>query len=111
MSSRLDYCNSVLAGLLEGDIRKLQCVQNAAANLVTHSKKYDNITPVLVDLHWLPVRSRILYKVLVLTYHALEGTAPPYIQSLLSLHPQLLVPLSLQVIPLNMLLEHYFLWC
>ncbi len=86
VSSRLDYCNSVLSGLPNCDIQKLQCVQNAAARLVTHSKKYDHITPVLADLHWLPVRYRILFKVLVLTYRALEGTAPPYIQSLLSQH-------------------------
>ena len=80
--SRLDYCNSVLAGLPDSDVQKLQCVQNVAARLITHSKKYDHITSVLVDLHWLPVRSQILFKVLVLTYHALEDTAPSYIQSL-----------------------------
>ncbi len=86
VSSRLDYCNSVLAGLPDSDIQKLQCVQNAAARLITHSKKYDHITPILVDLHWLPIRSRILFKVLVLTYRALEGTAPSYIQSLVKHH-------------------------
>ena len=84
ISSRLDYCNSVLSGLPDSDIQKLQCIQNAATHLITHSKKYDHITPVLVDLHWLPFRFQILFKVLVLTYHALEGTAPPYIQSVLN---------------------------
>ncbi len=84
VSSRLDYCNSVLAGLPDSDIQKLQCVQNAAAHLITHSKKYDHFTPVLVDLHWLPVMFWMLFKVLVLTYCALEGTAPSYIQSLLN---------------------------
>ena len=84
ISSRLDYCNSVLSGLPNCNIQKLQCVQDAAGCLTTHSKKYDHITPILADLHWLPVWYCILFKVLVLTYHALHGTAPPYIQSLLN---------------------------
>ena len=84
ISSRLDYCNSVLSGLPDCNIQKLQCVQNATAHLTTHSKKYDHITPILADLHWLPLWYRIVFKVLVLTYRALHGTAPPYIQSLLN---------------------------
>ncbi len=110
--SRLNYCNSVLAGLSEIDIQKLQCVQNAAACLITHSKKYDHITPVLVDPHWLPVRSQILYKVQVLTYRALKGHRPT-LHPIPSepMNPQPLAPLSLQVIPLCTSLEHHFLWC
>ncbi len=84
VSSRLDYCNSTLCGLPEVDLNKLQCVQNAAACLVTRTKKHDHITPVLVELHWLPVWSRIWSRILVLTYNALHGLAPQYIQSLLT---------------------------
>ncbi len=75
ISSRLDYCNSALCGLLKVDRNKLQCVQNAAARLVTHTKKHDHVMPVLAELHWLPVQSKIL----VLTYKALHGLAPQYI--------------------------------
>ena len=77
-------------------------------NLITlrnNSKKYDHITLILADLHWFPVQYHILFKVLVLTYHALHGTAPPYIQSLLdpyipthtvhsALKPMLIIPHS-----------------
>ena len=82
VSSRLDYCNSVLSGLPDCDIQKLQCVQNGVAHLTTHSKKYDHIIPILAGLHWLPVRYHILFKVLVLTYRDLHGIASLYIQSL-----------------------------
>ena len=55
ISSRLCYCNSILYGCPSYEIQKLQSVQNAAARLITHSKKYDHITPILKELHWLPV--------------------------------------------------------
>ena len=53
--SRLDYCNSLCHGINEGLLNKLQHIQNAAARLVTDTRKYDHITPVLRDLHWLPI--------------------------------------------------------
>ncbi len=84
VSSHLGYCNGVLCGIPDSDVNKLQCVQNVAARLITHTRKFDHITPVLQELHWLPVRTRILYKILVLTYKALNGTAPDYIRSLLT---------------------------
>jgi len=78
ISSRLDYCNSLLAGATSGLLTKLQSVQNAAARFVTMSRKFDHITPVLRDLHWLPVRRRITFKVAPLVYKCLHGFAPPY---------------------------------
>ena len=66
------------------DIQKLLCVQNAAACLITRTRKYQHITPILIELYQLPVRQWILFKVLVLTYHALHNSVPPYIQSLLT---------------------------
>ena len=65
-------------------ISSLQSVQNTAARIVTVTKKFDHITPVLIQLHWLPVHFRILFEVLLLVYKALNGMAPLYIMELLS---------------------------
>ena len=59
-------------------------MQNAAARLVTRSKKADHITPVLKSLHWLPVHRRIEYKMLLLTFKTLHGLAPCYMRELLT---------------------------
>ena len=79
VSSRLDYCNSLLSGIGEGLLSRLQSVQNAAARLVTGTRKYDHITPVLRRLSWLPVRQRISYKIALLMYKCVHGMAPPYL--------------------------------
>ena len=63
---------------------RLQRVQNTAARLITRTRKREHITPVLCSLHWLPVRYRPQYKILVYTYKALNGTAPQYIQELVT---------------------------
>jgi len=84
ISSKLDNCNSLLYGLSKHIISSLQSVQNTAARIVTLAKKFDHITPVLIHLHWLPVHFRILFKVLLLVYKALNGMAPLHITELLS---------------------------
>ena len=56
ISCRLDYCNSLLYGINDGLLQRLQSVQNAAARLVTGARRSDHIAPVLRQLHWLPVR-------------------------------------------------------
>ncbi len=68
MTSRLDYFNALLGGCPASSINKLQVVQNAAARVLTRSRKYDHITPILQSLHWLPIKFRISYKILLLTY-------------------------------------------
>lgn len=85
VTSRLDYCNSLFYGLPARDLGRLQLVQNAAARLVTKIKRYDHqhITPVLRDLHWLPIRDRVVFKVSLLTYKALNNQGPTYISELL----------------------------
>jgi len=60
ISSRVDYCNSVIYGMCEAHLRPLQSVQNAAARLITGKRKFDHIASTMRDdLHWLPVRQRI----------------------------------------------------
>jgi len=60
---RLDYCNSLFFGISEGLMNRLQSVQNAATRLVTGTRRSDHISPVLRQLHWLPVRQRVDFKV------------------------------------------------
>ena len=64
VSSRIYYCNSLLYGVPNCQIHKLQRVQNAAARLVFEESKYCNVTPLMKSLHWLLVKYRIIFKVL-----------------------------------------------
>ncbi len=84
MTYRLDYCNALLGGCPASSINKLQIVQNAAARVLSRSRKYDHITPILQSLHWLPIKVRISYKIVLLAYKALNGLAPSYLNNLLS---------------------------
>lgn len=81
--SRLDYCNGIFTGLTKKSIRQLQLIQNAAARVLTNSRKMDHITPVLRSLHWLPVCQRIEFKILLLVYKSLKGLGPKYMSELL----------------------------
>ncbi|KAF7213304.1 transcript variant X2, partial [Nothobranchius furzeri] len=82
ISSRLDYCNSLFTCLSRTSLNHLQVVQNACPRLLTKSSKHTHITPLLLQLHWLPVNFRVHFKILVLVYRALHGQAPSYIGDL-----------------------------
>ena len=79
ITSRLDYCNSLLANLTNTQMKRLKSIQHKAARLVTRTPLREHITPVLKQLHWLPVECRITYKLMVLVYKCVNGTAPPYL--------------------------------
>ena len=80
ISSRLDYCNSTFWGIPSYEIHRLQKIQNTAARIVSRTKLREHITPVLNELHWLPVDQRINYKVLCLTYLCVHGEGPEYLK-------------------------------
>ncbi len=82
MTSKLDYCNALLGGCSARLINKLQMVQNTAARVLTRTRKYDHISPVLSTLHWLPIKHHMDFKILLLTYKALNGLAPQYLSEL-----------------------------
>ena len=84
--SRLDFSNALLSGLPVSLLDKLQAVQNNAARLVMRKSKHDHVTPLLAHLHWLPVRQRITYKILLLTFKCLHGQAPVYLSELLEFY-------------------------
>ncbi|KAF7650077.1 hypothetical protein LDENG_00131650, partial [Lucifuga dentata] len=84
ITSRLDYCNALYSGISKGNINRLQLIQNAAAWLLTRSRKSNHITPILAGLHWLPACFRIDFKILLLVYKALHNQAPIYICDLLT---------------------------
>ena len=83
LSSRLDYCNSLLYGVSDYFIVKLQRMQNWAARVVLNLRKTDSATKALYTLHWLPVSQRIKYKIILMVYKCLKGLAPEYLSSLL----------------------------
>ena len=85
VSSRVDYCNSLLYGLPAYQLNKLQRVQNAAARLIFLESKYCHVRPLLYNLHRLPVKFRIDSTILLLKYKAINGLAPFYLQELISL--------------------------
>ena len=76
---RIDYCNSLLAGLPQCLLKKIQYVQNAAAKIIFWAPKADHVSSLLQKLHWLPICCRIEHKISLLCYSSLSGTEPKYL--------------------------------
>ena len=87
-TSRVDYCNSLLYGLPASQLNKVQRVLNTAARLVCCAPRFSHITPLMYELHWLPLKQRIHFKILLFAFKAIHGIAPTYIQNLVSLKLQ-----------------------
>ena len=79
---RPDYCNSLLAGVSNQLLHRMQVVQNAGARFITGARRSESMTSVMSKLHWLPVRQKITYKTAVLVYKCLHGLAPSYLAAL-----------------------------
>ena len=77
--SRLDYCNSKLAGSCKKGIQKLQHTHNMACMVILYLCKYVSVTPYLIIHHWLKVEYRVIFKLANLMYKGVEGTAPGYL--------------------------------
>ena len=76
VSSRLDYCNFLCRGLSCFNQQKLQSIQNTLARIVTNHRKYAHVTPILKQLHWLPVKYRCMFKTAILVYKFLHSGSP-----------------------------------
>ena len=85
---RINYCNSLLFGLPSVPLLKLQRMQNAAARLRSTVPCYRHIKPIQCSLHWLPVKCRIAFKILLLTFKAIYGHAPGYLFDLIAIKEQ-----------------------
>lgn len=79
ITSKLDYCNALFLGLPAIHLNRLQRIQNVAARILTCTERHEHISPILFQLHWLPVESRVKFKILLLIHKALNENAPAYL--------------------------------
>ena len=86
ITSRIDYFNALLYGTYGKNLVKLQRLQNVAAKIIVGGSKYEHVTPILRELHWLPVESRIHFKIMVLVHRAVNDTGPVHLQELVNMY-------------------------
>lgn len=79
VTSRVDFCNSLLYGLPDVQLSRLQKLQNQAARIATGTARFEHITPALASLHWLPVKRRIEFKILMFVHKYIYGNSPDYL--------------------------------
>ena len=81
MFSKLFYCSSVWSSAAATNLLKLQAVQNFAARIICGSRKFDHVTPLLKELHWLPIKSQLYLRDAVLAFKCMTGSAPTSLSS------------------------------
>ena len=81
ITSRVDYCNSLLNSVSVTDLNKLQRVQNCLARMIFKKSKYCHTTPLLKELHWLPIKYRICFKQSVMVYKTITTGVPSYFKA------------------------------
>ena len=82
--SHLDYCNSLLYGLPEITLKKFQRIQNLCARLVLRRSKYSSNRQNLKELHWLPIRQRINFKIVSIVHKCVYGMAHKYLTNMIA---------------------------
>ena len=87
--SKLDYCNSLLLGLADNQLNKIQQIQNIVCRIVCRLCKFDHVTPSMHDLHWLKIPQRIQFKIICLMYNCINGQARKYLIDLLPSKPKI----------------------
>lgn len=83
ITSRIDYCNSLFVNLPNKDLKRLQCILNRAARLLYNLPPFTSISPYLYELHWLPIKARIEFKICLLVFKVLHSNQPSYLRDLL----------------------------
>ena len=86
VTSRMDQNNGLIINIPTVQMERLQLIQNAAARLIVGAKKHDHITPILKELHWLPLAKRPIFKILLLTFKCLNEEGPQYLKDLLLIY-------------------------
>ena len=81
ITSRIDNCNSLFYGIQESELIRLQRLQNSCARLIYGRRKYDHVSDLFHELHWLPIRQRIVFKLLLFVFKIFNGIAPSYLKT------------------------------
>ena len=82
--SRLDFCNAILESATQGQLERLQKVQNHAARVIMKRRMRDHVTPLLRELHWLPIEYRIKFKIATFAYRHFDQSLPSYLSETLT---------------------------
>jgi len=84
ITSKMDFCNSLLFNIPQTHLEPMERVQRAAARMISKASKFDDALPLMQELHWLPVRQRIVFKILLLAYKSQHNLAPEYLSDIIS---------------------------
>ena len=79
--SKLFYCSNVWSNTSQKNINKLQAVQNFACRIVSGTRKFDHVTPILKQLRWLPVARQLEYRSAIMAFKCSAGYVPKYLSS------------------------------